>query len=74
MRPFLTFLALTDELRSCYRIPIRDDNITEPDEEFTVRLEPIPSITADNVEFVIPEAIITIVDDDGGALYCLITK
>lgn len=56
-------------MRNCYEIPIIDDNITESNEEFVVRLERIPGFTPSNVDFAVPEAIIRIVDNDGGIVY-----
>lgn len=61
---FLSLPSFDGTLEQCFEIPITDDDIIERDEVFRVTLERFPDFTPTNAVFVIPEATITIVDND----------
>ena len=50
----------------CISITLMNDDISEPDETFTVTLMGIPDVTPPNVVFTSTTITVTVVDDDGG--------
>ena len=50
----------------CISITLNNDDVSEPDETFTVTLMGIPDVTPPNVVFTNTTTTITVVDDDGG--------
>ena len=50
----------------CISITLMNDEISEPDETFTVTLMGIPDVTPPNVVFTSTTITVTVVDDDGG--------
>lgn len=61
-----------DKMRSCYKIPIFDDDRIEQSERFFVQLEPGVS-TPPNVRFHHRQAEVRIVDDEIGMHTAIIT-
>ena len=50
----------------CISITLNNDDVSEPDETFTVTLMGIPDVTPPNVVFTNTTTTVTVVDDDGG--------
>ena len=59
----MTFATSVTSDRQCFNVPITSDSLYEYDEQFLVRFGNIPNAQAE--EGPIPEACITITDDDG---------
>ena len=59
----LTFVPSSDRQRVCSKVPINDDRLDEPNEQFSVRITGVssPSIMIGPSS----ESCVTIIDDDG---------